>query len=295
MKRFSPLVLLLAALLVAEPGLAALQRFGSDWEGARWRVDASPGKCTLSQQIPRFGTARFSQQSGRRMIFSLLVSQPPVRDQSARIRSEAPPWKPDAEERDLGGFTLVKGKTPLRLPRDQAMRLYQELEQGMQPVIEFADWGDGRDPVQVRLSPVRFREALPAFLECTAGLLFLDFEPRAERRVFFATNSVRLNRRTRRILEQVAREYRQRGNFRIVLGGHADERGSDEYNLDLSRRRAALVARYLRSRGVPANRIETRYYGERRPDVAQSGPSAWARNRRVTVWIADLDISHRVP
>ncbi len=278
---------LLAFLFTSLPVSANLQQFQSSWEDSAWIVDTAPNQCSLTQQIPRFGRARFEQHSGHRLTFSLLVDQPPVRDQAAHIRSEVPPWQHERKPRDLGGFRLVQGKTPLSIPRDQALRLYYELEQGMQPVIAFDDWGDGRDKVEVALMPVRFREALPKFLACTAGLLYLDFEPRAEQKVFFPTNSARLSRAARRVLESIAHDYRKKADFRIVLGGHADERGSSAFNLALSRRRAVMVARYLRSRGVPAKAIESRFFGESQPEVAQSNPEAWARNRRVTVWIAD--------
>lgn len=278
---------LLGSQLICVPVFASLQQFQSSWEASEWVVDATPKQCSMTHNIPRFGRARFEQHSGQRLKFSLLVDQPPVRDQTAHIRSEVPPWQHEGTKRDLGGFNLQQGKTPLTIPRDQALRLYYELEQGMQPVIEFNDWGDGKDQVLVTLMPVRFREALPEFLECTAGLLYLDFEPRAEKRVFFSTNSSSLSRATRLVLEEVARNYRKKKDFRIVLGGHADERGESEFNIALSRQRADMVARYLRSRGVPSKVIESRFFGEAQPAVVESNKTAWAKNRRVTVWIAD--------
>jgi outer membrane protein OmpA-like peptidoglycan-associated protein len=277
----------LASPFLSHPVFASLQQFQSSWEASEWVVNRAPKQCSLTHTIPRFGRARFEQHSGQRLKFSLLVDQPPVRDQTVHIRSEAPPWRHQSVPRDLGGFTLQQGKTPLKIPRDQALRLYYELEQGMQPVIEFNDWGDGKDRVVVTLMPVRFREALPKFLECTAGLLYLDFEPLAEKRVFFSTNSASLSRKTRRVLEDIARDYRKKRNIRIVLGGHADERGEPDFNMALSRQRARMVARYLRSRGVPAGVIETRIFGETQPEVTQGNDKAWAKNRRVTVWIAN--------
>jgi outer membrane protein OmpA-like peptidoglycan-associated protein len=272
--------------LVCFPAGAQVQLFQSSWEQSSWRVDSAPGRCALTHAIPRFGQARFEQLSGRRLSFALYVEQPPVTEQTASIIAEAPAWKHRAESYPLGEFRLQQGKTPMQLPRDKALRMYYELEQGMQPVIAFADWGDGKDQVQVALSPVRFREALPRFLACTEGLLHLDFEPLDEKTVYFSTNSDRLSRVTRQALEDLARVWRKQHDFRIVLGGHADERGSSEYNMQLSRQRAAMVARYLTSRGVPASAIESRYFGETRPSDPESNKAAWALNRRVTIWLA---------
>ncbi|MBJ6761904.1 OmpA family protein [Myxococcaceae bacterium JPH2] len=68
---------------------------------------------------------------------------------------------------------------------------------------------------------------------------------------------------------------------KITLGGHADERGTEEYNLQLSNRRAAAVKRYLVDLGVPAKQLSTVGYGETRPATNASSEEAWAENRRV--------------
>ena len=274
-------------LLFSGMAVAHVHQFQASWEKSRWTVDATAQNCAMIHDIPRFGRARFEQRAGRQLQFSLYVDQPPVKDHSAQIHSVAPEWKHQVKSKSLGGFSLQRGKNPLRIPREQTLRIYYELEQGMKPVIEFADWGDGQDQVRVALMPVRFREALPVFLECTAKLLYLDFTPLSEQTVHFTTDSDRLSRPTRRILEGVARDFRKHRNFRVVLGGHADERGEHDYNMDLSRRRSLMVARYLRSRGVPRNVIESRYFGETYPENPESNQQAWSRNRRVTVWLAD--------
>jgi peptidoglycan-associated lipoprotein len=68
---------------------------------------------------------------------------------------------------------------------------------------------------------------------------------------------------------------------KLTLAGHADERGTEEYNLQLSNRRAAAVKRYLVDLGVPANRMETVGYGENRPVANGQDEASWAQNRRV--------------
>ncbi len=68
---------------------------------------------------------------------------------------------------------------------------------------------------------------------------------------------------------------------RIVLEGHCDERGSEEYNLALGERRANAVKQYLQSLGVPGSKIQTVSYGESRPAAFGSNESAWSQNRRV--------------
>jgi peptidoglycan-associated lipoprotein len=69
-------------------------------------------------------------------------------------------------------------------------------------------------------------------------------------------------------------------NVSIRIGGHADERGSSEYNLALGQRRAAAAKRYLVERGVAEGRVETTSFGEERPMCTASDEGCWAQNRR---------------
>ncbi|MFN8718099.1 MAG: peptidoglycan-associated lipoprotein Pal [Gemmatimonadaceae bacterium] len=68
--------------------------------------------------------------------------------------------------------------------------------------------------------------------------------------------------------------------LRIKVNGHCDERGSDEYNIALGRRRAEAAKRYLTDRGIDASRIETASFGRERPAVQGSSEEAWSKNRR---------------
>jgi peptidoglycan-associated lipoprotein len=79
----------------------------------------------------------------------------------------------------------------------------------------------------------------------------------------------------------------------LKIDGHADERGSDEYNLALSKRRAAEAKRFLVSQGIDAARLETVGYGEERPLDQSSGDAAWAANRRADFQVAGGALSQR--
>jgi peptidoglycan-associated lipoprotein len=68
--------------------------------------------------------------------------------------------------------------------------------------------------------------------------------------------------------------------LRIRVAGHCDERGSDEYNIALGRRRAEAAKRYLTDRGIDASRIETSSFGRERPAVQGSTEESWSKNRR---------------
>ena len=87
-------------------------------------------------------------------------------------------------------------------------------------------------------------------------------------------------------LDETASVMRTRSGL-IRLEGHADERGTREYNLALGERRAKAVANYLAIQGVPHSQIEVISYGEEKPAMFGQGETAWAKNRRVELIYVD--------
>ena len=103
-------------------------------------------------------------------------------------------------------------------------------------------------------------------------------------RVFFATNESILTTASRDTLRKQATWLRANSEITVVLEGHADERGTREYNLALGERRANSAKDYLMTYGVSANRISVISYGKERPVDSGSNPLSWSKNRRsVTV------------
>ena len=103
-------------------------------------------------------------------------------------------------------------------------------------------------------------------------------------RVFFATNESILTTRSRETLRKQATWLRENSGINVVLEGHADERGTREYNLALGERRANAAKDYLMTYGVSDSRISVISYGKERPVDSGSNPLSWSKNRRsVTV------------
>ena len=86
-------------------------------------------------------------------------------------------------------------------------------------------------------------------------------------------------------LQRIAAWMKQYPDVQIRIAGHADERGTREYNLALGDRRATTVRAYLVSLGIPAQRLETMSYGKERPVAIGSDEEAWAKNRRAVAEI----------
>ena len=103
-------------------------------------------------------------------------------------------------------------------------------------------------------------------------------------RVFFATNKSSLTTASRATLRKQATFLRKNKNLNVTIEGHADERGTREYNLALGERRANAVKDYLMTYGISGKRMSVISYGKERPVNTESTPLAWSQNRRsVTV------------
>ena len=103
-------------------------------------------------------------------------------------------------------------------------------------------------------------------------------------RIFFATNKSSLTTAARETLRKQATYLRKNKSLNVTIEGHADERGTREYNLALGERRANAAKDYLMTYGISGKRISTISYGKEKPVNPASTPLAWSQNRRsVTV------------
>ena len=111
-----------------------------------------------------------------------------------------------------------------------------------------------------------------------------DFVVNVGDRVFFDTDSSDLSDQARATLDKQAQWLNIYNRYAFTVEGHADERGTREYNIALGARRAQTVREYLVSRGVAASRMRTISYGKERPVAVCDDISCWSQNRRsVTV------------
>ena len=111
-----------------------------------------------------------------------------------------------------------------------------------------------------------------------------DFVVNVGDRVFFETDSSELTDQARATLDKQAQWLNNYNRYAFTIEGHADERGTREYNIALGARRAETVREYLVSRGLSGQRMRTISYGKERPVALCNDISCWSQNRRaVTV------------
>ncbi|MFI0842574.1 peptidoglycan-associated lipoprotein Pal [Mesorhizobium sp. IMUNJ 23232] len=113
-----------------------------------------------------------------------------------------------------------------------------------------------------------------------------DFTVNVGDRIFFDTDSSAIRADAQQTLAKQAQWLNKYRNYAIVVEGHADERGTREYNLALGARRAAATRDYLISRGVAGGRLKTISYGKERPVAVCDDISCWSQNRRAVTTLS---------
>ncbi len=113
-----------------------------------------------------------------------------------------------------------------------------------------------------------------------------DFVANIGDRVFFETDSTDLTSQARATLDAQALWLNRYQGFRFTVEGHADERGTREYNIALGAKRASTVKDYLVGRGVNSSRMQTISYGKEKPVAVCNDISCWSQNRRAVTVLA---------
>jgi peptidoglycan-associated lipoprotein len=107
-----------------------------------------------------------------------------------------------------------------------------------------------------------------------------DFTQNVGDRVFFDTDSTELSATAQATLDKQAQWLKQYPRYTFVVEGHADERGTREYNFALGARRADVTKNYLIARGISPSRMKTISFGKERPVATCDDISCWSQNRR---------------
>ena len=253
-------------------------RFAVPADESSWSSSGDKLACQMWQEIPRFGTARFTARAGGGLDLSFLLKREPAKKRrTATLRAVPPPWKHKPSSREIARTTLHTGKKLVTFSRDATLRTLYELEKGMLPVLSLRDWADARDRITVSLSPVNLTPVLQQFQSCMGSLHPDSFDDVRELNVYFPVDSHQLTEKGRATLRRIASYLEVDPSvIHVVLSGYADSSGDELYNQELAQLRVDAVQEYLLEKGVPAESLITYNKGPRK------GKNR-ARNRRVHI------------
>ena len=260
--------------------------YGASFENSEWQVASSELECRLAQPIPQFGEGVFSKKAGHGLSFWLHTYENPFAAGKARLVAEAPEWKPGAVSRPIGTIDVNQERVPVYLDQPQANIVLASLSTGLTPTIagskrhalETSDW------VKVAVSSANFQSAYQEYIRCLTDLLPVSFEQIARSALFFDTNNASINEDVKRQLDLIARFVKADKSIdRIFIDAHTDDVGTLPINKSLSKRRASVVASYLKSSGISRKLIVSRFHADKYPVLKNDSDENRARNRRVTI------------
>lgn len=278
----------LAIIFIVLPWSAqAIMTYVAGIEESHWQVQASPVRCELRHDIPRYGEGRFVYSAGGELAFEISVFDPPVRDGVASMISVPPFWKPGAQK-ELGQLSLSRGSVPFYVSRDLAQRMLYELDAGMLPTLQYKDWADQQEDVTVILSSANFHDALPDFQRCVGQLLGYGAADLKDVIVEFTDNQYALSDDAKEQIDQLASYVTYDKKVRLDLTGHTDSVGSKSYNKMLSERRVQAVEKYLLAKGLARSQIKVQGLGDAFPTASNLTEEGRSMNRRVLVAVVRL-------
>lgn len=251
---------------------------------ASWKVSSSKFECRLEQPIPSFGKAVFSRRAGERVRFYLNSQAGLMAKGLAVVMADNPGWDGRALPKKLATVPVRNGDRPISIKSTLASRLLATLEQGKMPRIGHKAHYNSAQDVSVGVSSVRFKPAYEKYMDCLAGLLPMNFDQIKRTRVNFARGQYSLSEASKRTLDRVLNYVKEDKNVNsFFVDGHTDNQNSRLQSFEISKQRAEAVTAYLVAGGIAADKITTRFHGERYPVVKNNSKANRSKNRRVTI------------
>ena len=254
--------------------------YSASLEDSQWHATGSELECRLVQPIPGYGDGIFSRPAGQPLSFQLRPNHRVLPEGEVKVSIEAPVWKPGVRAQPLTQLPTELGLSSVKVPEPYAGQILTALQRGLKPAVTSV----ASQPIKIAVSSVNFQQSLADYNRCLVALLPVSFEQIARSVIFFGTNQAMLSSQVKDQLNLIARYIKADDRVkRVFVDGHTDDTGPKKVNVNVSKRRAQMIADYLKKQGVPAKRIVTRYHADRYPVVKNENEENRARNRRVTL------------
>lgn len=278
----------LSTLLSTYP-VMALTHYQSDISNSEWLLSGDIFSCSLTHPVPNYGEGQFIKEAGEPMKFILQPKNEKLGPGQVYIISQAPEWSPGVKPETLDVLPYSGYGLTVEVGGKVAERMLTSLDKGRQPIVAGTAWENGHETVEVGLSNINFAPAYNEFRRCLSSLLPVNYDQIARTAALFPVNGSDLTPQIKARLDMVALYVSSDPSVEyIYIDGHTDNIGSRRDNRELSKERAEKVTAYLLEQGVPADKIVSRYHGERYPAISNNTAAGRERNRRVTIRLERL-------
>jgi len=260
------------------------EQFQAPLTNTQWQVIESPLKCTLSQNIPGFGHAKFTRQSGE--VFSLIFTTQshPSTQTNVRFEIAEAPWQNSDERLHLISVPTQAKQTKFILSGKLAKQALTHMEEGRFPAITYRSHNSTED-ISALFSTVHLNDSITAFKQCLNDMHPDTYEDIRKLTIYFALEAAELSEKDQTALSRVANYVKVDPSVkRIMINGHTDNHGRKRLNIPLSEARALTVKNFLIEQGnIPENKIITSFHREFIPSTTNKTKTGRAYNRRAEI------------
>lgn len=254
---------------------------------ANWQVSASHLRCQMSQLLPLFGRAYFVQKNAQPPFFTITSWQGVGTGIVGKVYSASPTWKPRGDRSLITQVPFKSGKYPVHMNAKHTKVLLSALISGQQIYFDYRS--DLDDRVSLNLSPINFQQAYDKYIKCIDHLLPFAYHDVRETILYFSNEGFKLSDHDKRRLNRIRKYVLADPKIKqVFIAGYSDSEGRSSLNNYYSQQRAEMVKKYLLSRGVPADKIKTTWFGEKRPIGDNTTERGRAENRRVVIQLEKI-------
>ncbi|OUR73786.1 cell envelope biogenesis protein OmpA [Methylophaga sp. 41_12_T18] len=278
------MIKLLTLLLTLMVPVAHGQQFQAPITDTHWQVIESPLECSLSQDIPGFGYAKFSQQTAEP--FSLTFNSKTHSSVQTNITFEIAEahWQNVEQRLHLISIPAQNNQTTFAIQGQTAKQAFTHIQQGRVPAIRYRSQ-NASEQIDVLFSTIHLADSLAAFEQCVDNLHPYTFDDISKLTITFAREKSDLTFSAKAALERIA-DYVKIDDkvHRIVVSGHTDNHGYRRVNRPLSEARALIVKNYLVEQGgLAENLVTTSSFMEHRPIATNKTLAGRVNNRRAEI------------
>ena len=293
MRLIMKIQLMVTLILCINGAHASNKSYNASLDNSLWYISSStPIQCTLEHPIPRYGQAHFEAKASKKinLDFVLQSKRALPKTRLVTLKSVPPQWQPGSEAETIGKVKFYQ-QFDGYVTRQKAWQMLSELEEGKVPTFYYQDWYNHDQVTSVGLSSVNFMESYDDFNNCIAQLLPYNFEDIAYSILKYNKNGVKLTSFSKKRLKMIGDYIKHDENISVVLvSGYSDSYGTEQHNLQLSKKRATSIKEYLAQIGLDDEKIQVAGYGEKHHVADNNSVLGRIENRRVVISIEREEI-----
>jgi outer membrane protein OmpA-like peptidoglycan-associated protein len=259
------------------------QQFQASITNSHWQVVESPLECSLSQDIPGFGTAKFSQITAESFTLAFTTKTQPSVQNNVIFEIAAARWQNDDQRIHLISNPTENGQTSFSIQGPIAKQAFTHIQEGRVPTIRYRSQNITEE-MTVLMSTVNLGDSLAAFQECANNIHPYSFDDIRRLTIPFAIEKSELSIGAEQALDRIAEYVKIDDKIkRIMVSGHTDNHGYRRINQPLAEARAIVVKNYLIEQGVPEQLIITSSHIEFKPIATNRTTKGRSLNRRAEI------------